>query len=363
MKILIAIDSIKDFENSIEIGNIFKEELDYSSYVIPFLDGGQGTVEAMKGLLDGNYHYVNVHNPKNEVITARYVMKDDEAILEMAESSGLRLIYKEDLDVMNSSSLGFGEMLVDGLNSGAKSFFIGIGDTATNDLGMGMLYALGARFYDEDGNELNPVAKNMANVAKIDIDNIDHRIYKTPIIIATSSDTTLFGDNSFLETRVYRKGASIEDIAFLYKGSKNFKKIIEDTLGIDPIDLPSLGSGGGVAWALYTFFKVKISRSMDVVLEKQDFDQLVKDYDYLILGENVDQFDAASSINVSKYAKSYNEDIRIVFLEDDDGKKIEARDSFDYIYDYHISDKFDRNELKNAIRALAAEINDVLKSR
>ena len=110
MKILIAIDSIKNFENSIEIGNIFKEELDCDSYVIPFLDGGEGTVEAMKGLLDGDYHYVNVHNPKNEVITARYVMKDNEAILEMSESSGVRLIYKDVLDVMRSSTLGIGEI-------------------------------------------------------------------------------------------------------------------------------------------------------------------------------------------------------------------------------------------------------------
>ncbi|RGB75530.1 glycerate kinase [Anaerococcus nagyae] len=361
MKVLIAIDSIKNFENSIEIGNIFKEELDCDSYVIPFLDGGEGTVEAMKGLLDGDYHYVNVHNPKNEVITVRYVMKDNEAILEMAESSGLRLIYKDDLDVMRSSSLGFGEMLVDGLDAGAKSFFIGIGDTATNDLGMGMLYALGARFYDESGSELNPIAENMAKVSTVDIDNIDYRLFRTPITIATSSDTTLFGDNSFLESRVYRKGASIEDIAFLYKGSKNFKQIIEKTLGIDSIDLPSLGSGGGVAWALYTFFRVRITRSMDVVLEKQDFNKLVKDYDYLILGENVDQFDGASSINVSKYAKAYNKDISIIFLEDKYGKKIEARDNFNYIYSYDISDKFDREELKEAIRALATEINSNLK--
>ena len=360
MKVLIAIDSIKNFENSIEIGNIFKEELAYKSYVIPFLDGGEGTVEAMKGLLDGEYHYVNVHNPKNEVITARYVMKDDEATVEMAQSSGLRLLYKDDLDVMHSSSLGFGEMLVDGLDAGAKSFFIGIGDTATNDLGMGMLYAFGARFYDEEGNELNPIAKNMVNVARVDIDSMDHRIFNTPITIATSLDTTLFGNNSFLESRIYRKGASIEDIAFLYKGCKNFKEIIENTLGIDSIDLPSLGSGGGVAWALYTFFNTKISRSMDVVLEKQDFDKLVKNYDYLILGENVDQFDGVSSINVSNYAKAYNEDIKIFFLEDKDGKKIEARDDFDYIYSYEISDKFDRDELKRAIRALATDVNDIL---
>ena len=82
--------------------------------------------------------------------------------MEMAESSGIRLLYKEELRVMESSSLGFGEMVLDGLNNGAKSFYIGIGDTATNDLGMGMLYALGVRFFDENDNGLNPIAENTA---------------------------------------------------------------------------------------------------------------------------------------------------------------------------------------------------------
>ncbi len=360
MKILVAIDSIKNFESSIEIGNIFKEEFTENVDIMPFLDGGEGTVEAMKTLIDGSYKYVNVHNPKNEVITARYVMKDKYAVMEMAESSGLRLLYKEDLDVMNSSSLGVGEMIVDGLNEGADSIFIGIGDTATNDLGMGMLYALGARFYDSDDNELNPIAANMARVSYIDIENIDYRLNTKPITIATSSDNTLFGDNSFLESRIYRKGATDEDIAFLYKGSKNFKEVVEKTLGIDSIDLPSLGAGGGVAWALYTFFKAKISRSMDVIMERVDFGDLIKGYDVLILGEDVDQFDGTSSIAVSTYAKSYNEDLKIFFLEDRDGKEIGQREIFDEIYKYHISDDFDRREMIEAIRMLAKDVNQNL---
>lgn len=363
MKVLVAVDSIKDSENSIEIGNIFKKELSTDVSIMPFLDGGRGTVEAMKELISGKYQYINVHNPKNEIVTARYVIKDDEAVMEMAESSGLRLLYQDDLDVMNSSSLGFGEMLVDGLDQGVRSFFIGIGDTATNDLGMGMLYALGARFYDDENNELNPVASNMAKVHTINIKNIDHRIYECDITIGTSSDNTIMGENSFLEERIYRKGATDLDIAYIYRGIENFKPKIEETLGVASLDLPGLGAGGGVAWALYLFFKAKISRSMDIIMEKYDFEILIKDFDFLILGENVNQFDGASSISVAKYAKAYNKDIKIIFLEDKDKKPIGQRDNFDIIHDYQISDKFDRNELKNAIKALSAEINDVLINR
>ena len=357
MKVLVAIDSVKNFENSIEIGSIFKEEMAEDVRVMPFLDGGNGTVEAMKELLNGEYKYVNVHNPKNEVITARYVMKNQKAVMEMAESSGLRLLYQEDLDVMNSSSLGFGEMLVDGLNQGVNSFFIGIGDTATNDLGMGMLYALGARFYDRDSNELNPIASNMVKVDAIDIENIDHRIMGCDITIATSSNNTIFGENSFLEERIYRKGATDLDIANIYKGIDNFKPKIEQTLGIDQIDLPALGAGGGVAWALYLFFKAKVSRSMDIILERYDFETLIKNYDVLILGEDVDQFDGASSISVATYAKSYNQDLKIIFLEDADKKPISQRETFDIIHDYHISDDFDRRKIKSAIKTLAQDVD------
>lgn len=363
MKTLVAIDSIKDYENSIEIGKIFQKELGEDAHVMPFLDGGKGTVESMKAMIDGKYKYVNVHNPKNDVITARYVVKDKYAVMEMAESSGLRLLYKEELDVMNSSSLGFGEMIVDGLNQGADTFYIGIGDTATNDLGMGMLYALGARFYDEDDNELNPIASNMERVHRVDISNIDHRIYQKEIIIATSSDTTLFGENSFLESRVYRKGASIEDIAFLYKGCKNFKSVIEDTIGIDSIDFPSLGSGGGVAWALYTFFRAKITRTMDLVMEKLDFASMVNDYDLLILGENVDQFDGVSSINVTKFAKSYNPHLKVIFLEDAFGKEIGQREIFDMIFKYKLSDDFDKKQIREGIRALAKDVEESLEDK
>ena len=353
MRVLVAIDSIDDFENSIEIGEIFKDNLRADVEIMPFLDGGEGTVEAMQAITNGDYSYVNVHNPQNEVITARYVLKGDLAIMEMAQSSGLRLLYKDDLRVMESSSLGFGSMILDGLDRGARNFYIGIGDTATNDLGMGMLYALGARFYDEDGRDLTPLAKNMERVKRADLSKIDPRMRSVNIKIATSTNQTLFGDNSFLEDRVYRKGASDYDTARLFKGCKNFKKVIEDSLGIGSVDMPALGSGGGVAWALYIFFKAKVSKSMDLILEKLDFKSLIRDVDVLILGENVDQFEGASSQNVARLAKRYKEEIQIIFLQDMTRKKIENKGDFDQIISYKLEDTFDRRDEKKAIAKLA----------
>ena len=361
MKTLVGIDSIKTFENSVEIGNIFKDNLSCDVEVMPFLDGGEGTVEAMQSIIRGKYKYVNVHNPLNDVITARYILKNDLAVMEMAESSGIRLLYKEELRVMESSSLGFGEMLLDGLDNGARSFYVGIGDTATNDLGMGMLYALGVRFFDENEETLNPVAENMEKVVRIDIDGLDKRLRGVDIRIATSTNQTLFGENSFLEDRVYRKGATDYDTARLFNGCKHFKKIIEDTLGTGSVDLPAMGSGGGVAWALYMFFKAKISKSMDFILETIDFEDLIKDKDILILGENVDQFAGDASINVASLAKRYKKDIKIIFLQDKDGTKIKNMGDFDQIYTYKIKDYYDRKDIHKEITGLAKGLDKFLK--
>ena len=217
MNILLALDSIKDFENSIEIGNYFKEELESENVnnevaILPFLDGGMGTVEIMKEVIGGDFSYVNVHNPLSEAVTSRYIIKENLCVMEMAQACGLRLLYKDKLDVMESSSIGLGEMIVDGLNNGCEKFFIGIGDTATNDMGMGMLYALGVRFFDKNLNSLNPVAKNMIKVDSIDMSGLDRRIMDVDLEIATSQPLTLFQRNSFLEKRPIRKGASPDEI-------------------------------------------------------------------------------------------------------------------------------------------------------
>ena len=242
MNILLALDSIKDFENSIEIGNYFKEELESENVnnevnILPFLDGGMGTVEIMKEVIGGDFSYVNVHNPLSEAVTSRYIIKENLCVMEMAQACGLRLLYKDKLDVMESSSIGLGEMIVDGLNNGCE------------------------RFFDKNLNSLNPVAKNMIKVDSIDMSGLDRRIMDVDLEIATSQPLTLFQRNSFLEKRPIRKGASPEEILELEKACKHFSKKVSEALGVSEIDFPYLGAGGGVSWALYIFFRAKISNS------------------------------------------------------------------------------------------------------
>ena len=358
MNILLALDSIKDFENSIEIGNYFKEELESENVnnevdILPFLDGGMGTVEIMKEVIGGDFSYVNVHNPLSEAVTSRYIIKENLCVMEMAQACGLRLLYKDKLDVMESSSIGLGEMIVDGLNNGCEKFFIGIGDTATNDMGMGMLYALGVRFFDKNLNSLNPVAKNMVKVDSIDMSGLDKRIMDVDLEIATSQPLTLFQRNSFLEKRPIRKGASPDEILQLEKACKHFSKKVSEALGVSEIDFPYLGAGGGVSWALYIFFRAKISNSMELVLSLLDFQKLVRDKDLLIITENVDEFNGENSINLSKFAKRYNENIKIIFLQDEDYPNMRDNPYIDYIYKFKIKSNLERGDYEREIRSVA----------
>lgn len=358
MNILLALDSIKDFENSIEIGNYFKEELESENVnnevnILPFLDGGMGTVEIMKEVIGGDFSYVNVHNPLSEAVTSRYIIKENLCVMEMAQACGLRLLYKDKLDVMESSSIGLGEMIVDGLNNGCEKFFIGIGDTATNDMGMGMLYALGVRFFDKNLNSLNPVAKNMIKVDSIDMSGLDRRIMDVDLEIATSQPLTLFQRNSFLEKRPIRKGASPDEILQLEKACKHFSKKVSEALGVSEIDFPYLGAGGGVSWALYIFFRAKISNSMELVLSLLDFQKLVMDKDLLIITENVDEFNGENSINLSKFAKRYNENIKIIFLQDEDYPNMRDNPYIDDIYKFKIKSNLERGDYEKEIRSVA----------
>lgn len=358
MNILLALDSIKDFENSIEIGNYFKDELESENVnnevaILPFLDGGMGTVEIMKEVIGGDFSYVNVHNPLSEAVTSRYIIKENLCVMEMAQACGLRLLYKDKLDVMESSSIGLGEMIVDGLNNGCEKFFIGIGDTATNDMGMGMLYALGVRFFDKNLNSLNPVAKNMIKVDSIDMSGIDRRIMDVDLEIATSQPLTLFQRNSFLEKRPIRKGASPEEILQLEKACKHFSKKVSEALGVSEIDFPYLGAGGGVSWALYIFFRAKISNSMELVLSLLDFQKMVRDKDLLIITENVDEFNGENSINLSKFAKRYNENIKIIFLQDEDYPNMRDNPYIDDIYKFKIKSNLERGDYEKEIRSVA----------
>ena len=167
---------------------------------------------------------------------------------------------------------------------------------------------------------------------------------------------TLFQKNSFLEKRLIRKGASPEEILELEKACKHFSKKISEFLGASEIDFPYLGAGGGVCWAFYVFFKAKISNSMELILSLVDFEKEVKDKDLLIITENVDEFNGENSINLSKFAKRYNENIKIIFLQDEDYQNLRDNPYIDEIYKFKIKANLERKDYEKEIRFIAKDL-------
>ena len=146
---------------------------------------------------------------------------------------------------------------------------------------------------------------------------------------------------------------SPDEILELEKACKHFSKKVSEALGVSEIDFPYLGAGGGVSWALYIFFRAKISNSMELVLSLLDFQKLVRDKDLLIITENVDEFNGENSINLSKFAKRYNENIKIIFLQDEDYPNMRDNPYIDYIYKFKIKSNLERGDYEREIRSVA----------
>jgi len=199
MKILIMIDSFKGSLSSSEAGNIIKDEIQKLNpkediIVLPVADGGEGTVESMSELDGASLIEVQVENPLFENIIGNYVIIKDKnlAIMEMSQAAGLVLI-KDRLSPLKASTYGVGTMIKDALDKGIRNFIIGIGGSATNDGGIGMLSALGFRFYDKNGNDIHPSNEGLESLSTIDLSQADPRLKEATFKIACDVDNPLTG--------------------------------------------------------------------------------------------------------------------------------------------------------------------------
>ncbi|MCI5839014.1 MAG: glycerate kinase [Peptoniphilaceae bacterium] len=363
MKILVAFESFFNFINSREVGSYIKKELQEDTVqMLPVIDGGEGSVEVLKQALDARYEYANVRGPKGDVVTARYAVKGEFCVMEMAEACGLNLVDPDERDILNSTSMGLGEMISDSLNKGARDFIIGVGDSATNDLGIGMLYSLGARFLDKNGNSLRPLAKNLGFIEDIDLNGLDKRIFDSTIRVACNIDNPLLGENGAAK-RAKIKGASKKEIEFLEESAIKFTDMVERKLMYSTKNFPQAGAGGGVGYAFLTFLNASIQRSIDLILEIVDFKTLIKDIDLVIIGEKLDDFKDSPSLEIAKRAKKFKPDAKVVFIGEkikEDFKKPLEIDSVFPISFFEIDSKKDKDFYLKSLSKLVRQIRNLV---
>lgn len=291
-------DSFKGTLSAIEVCNIMKSSIknlykDANIISVPVADGGEGTVDAFLYALGGEKKSVWVSDAFNEQkILAHYAMlKDDIAVIEMADCAGLPLV-KNRLEPDKTTTFGVGELIIDAINSGAKKIILGFGGSATNDGGCGMAAALGVKFKDEQDQEFIPTGGTLSQIYKIDMNNIYSKIKDVEFISMCDVDNPLCGRLGASAVFAPQKGADEDMVRLLDEGLAHLAKIIKRDLHIEVKDIKGAGAAGGLGAGSIAFLQSKLTKGIDVILDTINFDELVSKADIVFTGEG--KFDSQS---------------------------------------------------------------------
>ena len=316
MKIVIAPDSYKeslsaaDVASAIESG--FREIYPDAEYVkLPVADGGEGTVDAMVAATQGRVISVNVTGPLGEPVAGFYGVSGDErcAFIEMAAASGLELLSPEQRTPLKTTSWGTGELIHHALDLGVKRIIIGLGGSATNDGGAGMVQALGAKLLTADNQQIPYGGAGLETLAKIDISELDSRLAHCQIDVACDVTNPLTGAEGASAVFAPQKGATAEMVVQLDGALAHYARRIEQDLAINVLTLEGGGAAGGMGAALYAFCGATLRPGIDIVTEALHLDALVADASLVITGEG--RMDSQTihgkvPVGVARVAKRYH---------------------------------------------------------
>ncbi|MTD37113.1 glycerate kinase [Erwinia sp. CPCC 100877] len=292
MKIVIAPDSWKESLSALEVADCieqgFREIFPGARYIcLPVADGGEGTVEAMIAATGGRRVSLQVTGPLGERVAAFYGLSGDGdcAFIEMAAASGLALLPMAQRNPLTTTSWGTGELICHALESGVKQIIIGIGGSATNDGGAGMLQALGVSLRDAQGRELERGGAALARLSAIDIRGLRPELARCHIDVACDVTNPLTGERGASAVFGPQKGATPEMVAQLDAALENFARVVALELGIEIQNLPGGGAAGGMGAALYAFCGARLRPGVEIVTSALKLEEQVRDADLVITGE------------------------------------------------------------------------------
>ena len=297
MKIVIAPDSYKESLSALEVATQielgFKEIFPDAEYVkVPMADGGEGTVQAMVEATQGRQVDVVVTDPLGQRITGFYGLTGDgrTAMIEMAAASGLALVPPAQRNPNITTSYGTGELIIAALDAGARHLILGIGGSATNDGGAGMLQALGVQLLDAHGVELARGGAPLALLVRIDMTGLDKRLAECQIEVACDVDNPLTGERGASAIFGPQKGAMPDMVQSLDAGLKHFAAIIERDLGVAVDAVAGAGAAGGMGAAMMAFLKGQLRPGCEIIARAVGLEAAVRDADLVITGEGrIDQ--------------------------------------------------------------------------
>jgi glycerate 2-kinase len=301
VNILIAIDSFKGSLTSAEAGEaaaagIRRAIPDAQIEVVPLADGGEGTVEALVQATGGELIRTQVTGPLGESVDSAYGILGDgkTAVIEIAEACGLPLILEAERNPLKSTSYGVGELILDAVSRGARSLIVGLGGSATNDAGVGMLQALGCRFLDEAGEEVPRGGAALGAIRSADVSALHPDIKNLDIQVACDVNNPLHGEQGAAYIYGPQKGATPEMVEELDSGLRNFAEVVKAELGKDIQEIPGAGAAGGLGAAFAGLLDAGLRSGIELILDTIGLEEKVRHADFVITGEG--RMDAQSSM-------------------------------------------------------------------
>ncbi|MCL2520639.1 MAG: glycerate kinase [Spirochaetaceae bacterium] len=342
MKIVIAPDSFKESLTAEEacraIEEGFKKIFSQATYAkVPMADGGEGTMEALVSARGGHIYEAETLDPLGKPIKAVYAILGDgqTAVIEMAKTSGLALVPREERNPLITTTYGTGQLIKAALDKGATNFLVTIGGSATNDGGVGMVQALGGHFYDKEGKELAFGGGELGKLVKIDLSRLDNRLSKVTITAACDVDNPLTGPRGASRTFGPQKGATPEGVELLDANLKHLAGIIKSQLGKDIEEAPGAGAAGGIGGGLMAFANAKLERGVNIVAKAANLEETIKNANLVITAEGGMDFQTRfgkTPYGVAQVAKKYN--LPVIALVGTIGKEAETlyEHGFDAIF-------------------------------
>jgi glycerate kinase len=339
MKIVVAPDSFKGSLTAIEVSVAIEQGIrevfpEAEVIKIPMADGGEGTVQCLVNATGGKILEEKIIGPLGDEVLAFYGILGDRktAIVEMAAASGLILIPESKRNPLVTTTYGTGQLIKAALDQGCRKMIIGIGGSATNDGGAGMVQALGVKLLDQEGKEVGFGGGELKKIVKIDISCMDNRLSDTKVLVASDVNNPLCGPQG--ASRIYgpQKGATPEIIEELDKSLSYFAELIKRDLYKDIKDIPGAGAAGGLGASLMAFLNAELRLGIEIIIEVVKIEQIIIESDLLITGEG--RIDAQSvfgkvPFGLGKMAKKYNVPVIAIVGEVGEG--------FSQIYEYGIN--------------------------
>lgn len=319
MKILVAIDSFKGSLTSLQAGNAVKEaihKIDATAQVVvkPLADGGEGTVEALASSPSAEMIRLTVRGPLSEPVDAGYcILKDSgTAVIEMAAAAGLPLLPANKRNPLLTTTYGVGQLIQDALQRGCRQLIVGIGGSATNDGGTGMLQALGYDFLDKDGNPIPLGAQGLQMLHEIRTDRALPELAECRFYVACDVNNPLCGHNGCSAVYGPQKGASPDMIRQMDIWLQNYAALVRTVCAEADPEFPGAGAAGGLGFAFLAFMGAALRPGIEIVLEATGIEQEIQNADIVVTGEG--RLDAQTvmgkaPIGVARLAKKYGKKV------------------------------------------------------